>query len=68
MCTTSEIEDCKRNCVPNSWLGDGFCDDGSYSYNGVDIDLDCIDFNNDDGDCPQRAGGQHWKSLTYFAK
>jgi len=35
-----------------SWIGDGFCDDGAYSWNGNYIYFNCPEFNFDDGDCP----------------
>jgi len=50
-CTAGLIEDCNGICAPEQWLGDGFCDDGSYSYNGNDIYFNCDEFNNDEGDC-----------------
>ena len=50
-CTEGLIEDCNGICAPESWLGDGYCDDGSYSYNGNDIYFNCDEFNNDEGDC-----------------
>ena len=50
-CTAGLIEDCNDICAPESWLGDGYCDDGSYSYNGNDIYFNCDEFNNDEGDC-----------------
>jgi hypothetical protein len=50
-CGETEIEDCNDNCAPSNWLGDGACDDGTYSYNGNQIFLDCDEFNNDEGDC-----------------
>ncbi len=50
-CTENEIEDCNGVCAPADWLGDGYCDDGSYSYNGNDIYFNCDEFNNDNGDC-----------------
>ena len=50
-CTENEIEDCNGICAPTDWLGDGFCDDGSYEYNGNDIFFNCDEFNNDEGDC-----------------
>ena len=50
-CTAGLIEDCNGICAPADWLGDGFCDDGSYQYNGNDIYFDCDEFNNDEGDC-----------------
>ena len=45
------VLDCDGNCSPASWIGDGFCDDGSYTYNGNPIYFNCEEFNNDDGDC-----------------
>lgn len=50
-CPPGEIEDCNGNCAPEEWLGDGFCDDGSFSHNGVAIFFNCDEFNNDEGDC-----------------
>ena len=50
-CTETEIEDCNNNCAPTSWLGDTYCDDGSYEYNGNQIFFNCEEFNNDNGDC-----------------
>ncbi len=50
-CGTDEIEDCNDNCAPADWVGDGYCDDGSYEYGGNAIHLDCAEFNYDDGDC-----------------
>jgi len=50
-CTPGLIEDCNGICAPEQWLGDGFCDDGSYSYNGNPIFFNCEEFDNDNGDC-----------------
>ena len=50
-CPEGLIEDCNEVCAPASWLGDGFCDDGSYEYNGLQIYFNCEEFNNDEGDC-----------------
>ncbi|MCH2142856.1 MAG: hypothetical protein MK077_07665 [Phycisphaerales bacterium] len=50
-CPSGEIEDCNGNCCPADWVGDGYCDDGSYSYNGVPIYLNCDAFDCDGGDC-----------------
>ena len=50
-CTPGLIEDCNGICAPADWLGDGFCDDGSYQYNGNDIYFNCEEYNNDEGDC-----------------
>ena len=56
-CPTGEIEDCFGNCCPESWVADGFCDDGSYEHNGVAIYLNCDEFNCDGGDCdPAQCG------------
>ena len=35
----------------SDWLGDGFCDDGSYSYDGTPVYFDCEEFGWDAGDC-----------------
>ena len=50
-CSPGLIEDCNGICGPADWLGDGFCDDGSYEYNGNQIFFNCEEFNNDNGDC-----------------
>jgi hypothetical protein len=50
-CTPGLIEDCNGICAPAGWLGDGFCDDGSYEYNGNPIFFNCEEFDFDNGDC-----------------
>jgi hypothetical protein len=40
------LVDCSLNCAAGSWLGDGFCDDGSGAYN-----FQCEELNWDEGDC-----------------
>ena len=50
-CPEGEIEDCNGNCCPETWVGDGYCDDGTYEWNGNLIYLNCTEFNNDGGDC-----------------
>ena len=35
----------------SDWLGDGYCDDGAYSYNGIPVYFDCEEFSWDGGDC-----------------
>ena len=50
-CSPGLIEDCNGICAPAGWLGDGFCDDGTYEYNGNPIFFNCEEFNNDNGDC-----------------
>ena len=50
-CSSVEITDCNGNCAPAYWLGDGICDQGSYSYLGNPIYLDCASLSYDSGDC-----------------
>jgi|TARA_R110000737_G_scaffold104599_1_gene137768 hypothetical protein len=50
-CTEGLVEDCNGICAPEDWLGDGFCDDGSYEYNGNSIYFNCDELGNDNGDC-----------------
>lgn len=50
-CPPGETLDCNGNCGPTEWIGDGFCDDGSFEHNGVAIFFNCAEFNNDEGDC-----------------
>jgi hypothetical protein len=50
-CALDEIEDCFGNCCPADWIGDGYCDDGGYSWNGIPIYLNCGPFDCDGGDC-----------------
>ena len=44
------VEDCDGQCWPDSWIGDGFCDDGTLQAWG-DPNFDCAVFNQDEGDC-----------------
>ncbi len=50
ICGDNRIYDCSLKCVDRDtaylWLGDGFCDDGTWGIN-----LLCPEFNNDGGDC-----------------
>ena len=57
-CTEGLIEDCNGICGPESWLGDGYCDDGSYEYNGNAIFFNCEELNNDNGDCDESLNRQ----------
>ena len=57
-CSETEIEDCNGICAPDSWLGDGYCDEGSYEYNGNPIFFNCEEFNNDNGDCDEGLNRQ----------
>ncbi|MCH2137293.1 MAG: hypothetical protein MK101_12075, partial [Phycisphaerales bacterium] len=54
-CPIGEIEDCFGNCCPADWVGDGYCDDGTWSHNGVPIYLNCDAFDCDGGDCPPES-------------
>ena len=50
-CGDGLLYDCSGNCVDavqaHSWVGDGYCDDGSW-----ELVLTCPAFDNDGGDCP----------------
>jgi len=50
-CEAGYIADCNGNCAPESWIGDGLCDDGAYATGGFDIYLDCEELGFDGGDC-----------------
>ena len=55
-CTEGLVEDCNDICGPESWVGDGYCDDGSFTFNGNQIFFNCEEFNNDEGDCDGTFG------------
>ena len=38
---SGEIADCNGNCAPSYWVGDGTCDNGSFSWGSNSIYLDC---------------------------
>ena len=50
-CPPGEIPDCNGNCAPETWIGDTYCDDGTYGWNGVAIYFNCEEFECDGGDC-----------------
>lgn len=50
-CSPGEIEDCYGNCTPVNWINDGFCDDGSFAWDGNAIYLNCSEYQFDGGDC-----------------
>ena len=52
-CGPGFVEDCSEPpvCAPEVWVGDGSCDDGTYSFNGNPIYLNCDLHNFDEGDC-----------------
>jgi hypothetical protein len=52
-CPAGQIEDCFGNCCPDTWLGDGLCDDGTYQSGGNDIYLNCMSLFCDKGDCTE---------------
>jgi len=47
LCGNGAIEDCDGQCWPSSFLGDGFCDDGTTSGANFFCDVHSFDF----GDC-----------------
>ena len=56
-CNSFEICDCNGECAPADWLGDGTCDDGTFSHNGIDISFNCPELYFDHGDC--QGGGNN---------
>ncbi|MDP6416497.1 MAG: hypothetical protein QGG54_15925, partial [Gammaproteobacteria bacterium] len=69
-CEIGWTPDCQGTCFPDyvfeAWIGDGYCDDGSYipaDYGcdecpaGVAMWLNCDTFQCDGGDCPDCEGG-----------
>ena len=52
-CPPGELPDCFGNCAPANWINDTYCDDGSYSYNGIPIYLNCASYGFDGGDCTE---------------
>ena len=59
---TGDIEDCNGDCYPSSWVGDGYCEDGTTSWGG---DFDCASFSYDGGDCSSSGGG--WTEVSTCA-
>ncbi len=51
VCDEGEVLDCNGNCGPQNWLGDGYCDDETYVYEGNYIDFNCEEHDYDEGDC-----------------
>ena len=64
-CPEGQIEDCNGICAPDGWLSDGFCDDGAYQFDGVDIFFNCEEFNNDGGDCDDGLNRQQNQQPKY---
>ena len=56
-CPTGEMVDCNGNCAPTTWLGDTYCDDGTFQHNGTPIYFNCPAFTFDNGDCPTDNDG-----------
>ena len=50
-CLSGYINDCNGNCAPANWVGDNYCDDGSYAFGGQSIYFNCYEFDNDGDDC-----------------
>ncbi len=50
-CAVGETADCNGNCAPTEWIGDTYCDDGTYAHNAVPIFFNCDAFGCDGGDC-----------------
>lgn len=65
-CPFGEILDCDGICYPESYIGDGTCDDGSDFHSN----FDCVQFLYDDGDCTDDTdtgiilGGCAWEMVT----
>ena len=57
-CGSGKVYDCAGNCVDQNtaqnWIGDGYCDDGTYG-----MVLTCSAFNNDGGDCDVSNGNNN---------
>ncbi|MCH7592736.1 MAG: hypothetical protein IH989_08160, partial [Planctomycetes bacterium] len=59
-CPVDEIPDCNGTCAPDTWPGDGFCDDGTFDWpegSGIFIFFNCAEFCCDEGDCPAEQCG-----------
>ena len=54
-CMEGLIRDCEDNCAPEGWIGDGYCDEGEFLFNGIPIHLNCEEHNWDGGDCDAGA-------------
>ncbi len=63
-CGEGEVMDCAGNCIPesqfNDWIGDGYCDDGTYG-----AVFTCDQFNNDGEDCGTPSSGCSAAWLKY---
>ena len=53
--TTDMIVGCDGEEGPESWIGDGYCDDGSWGVN-----FNCEEFDFDGGDCEDEWDGGDW--------
>jgi hypothetical protein len=55
-CTTADgqlgLFDCRGACMPEAFLGDGYCDDGADGG----ADFACVAYDDDDGDCGSAPG------------
>lgn len=50
-CPAGTSLDCSGDCWDSTWVGDGYCDDGTM-YAWGDADFDCAAYSFDAGDCP----------------
>jgi len=51
-CGWGEMLDCNGNCSPESWYGDGICDDGGWWHLGHPVEYRCVEYDFDGYDCP----------------
>ncbi|MEZ4887262.1 MAG: GEVED domain-containing protein [Chitinophagales bacterium] len=63
-CGEGQVMDCAGNCIPvdqfNNWIGDGYCDDGTYG-----AVFTCDQFDNDGEDCGTPSSGCSAAWLKY---
>ncbi|MDG2054477.1 MAG: M12 family metallo-peptidase [Phycisphaerales bacterium] len=64
-CPDGQILDCIGNCIPETFLGDGFCDDGSFDFEGVPMFFDCPLYDCDYGDCDCGNDSNYGSESTY---
>ena len=58
-CSDGEMEDCNRNCAPESWAFDDVCDEGGDEHNDYHIDFNCEEFDFDGGACEDTTLGRN---------
>ena len=45
-CADGDLSDCNGACATDAWLGDGFCDNGTWG-----VHYNCVEYDFDGGDC-----------------